>query len=800
MNLFLSERKKFSSDEVAKISKKFNLSPIVVELLFSRDYTTEEQISKFLNPKIEDLYDPYLLKDMDRAVERIKKAIKNNEKVLIFGDYDVDGVSASAILIKYFSSINFYVDYYLPNRYIDGYGLTNATIDKVKEMFNPTLIITVDCGIACFNEVEYAKTLGIDTIVTDHHDIPEVVPNTIVVNAKLPDQKYPFSQLCGTGVALKLVHAMSDLETAKKYLAICALATISDIVPLVDENRAIVKLGLERFEKDLPLGIKMLIKDSKLSYNILASDVSFRLSPKINAAGRMGDASVALKLFIEEDKILLKNTIDNLNNLNINRQALCNEVYDDALLKLRKINLSNYKSIVLYSDKWDSGILGIVSAKIANEFNKPTILFSEVGDELKGSARSVNDINIFETISNIKEVVEAFGGHKMAAGLTIKKKNFKDFLTHLNDSLSANYSPEDFLPHNSFDYDIKVEQINEKFVKDLDVLEPCGCQNPKPLFRLTFENSANFIPLPKFPNHINIVSKNFSAVAFNSHKYLPLLKNTDKQQILVELQTHSYKNKFYIKGIAKNIITGKIKKTSNIDIINGEYLKQIYYGEGKQKVNYYSKSELSKLIDESCKDLFGTLFIASTYESYINFVNMYNSDDYFVYHSVFDIVQNNGVNTVLLAPNNFNNFNAYKQIVFLDQILSRGYIDKILSTTMAKVYLPDYKKVNREVFAGLSADRNIFAEYFKVISKFSSTMLSFENELYMYKQIRLSNPQMKKINYKQFIFCLYTFVELGIFEMQQSEGFLSIKENKKVFSNLNNSHFYNEVSLILKTM
>ena len=345
MNLFLSERKKFSSDEVAKISKKFNLSPIVVELLFSRDYTTEEQISKFLNPKIEDLYDPYLLKDMDRAVERIKNAIKNNEKVLIFGDYDVDGVSASAILIKYFSSINFYVDYYLPNRYIDGYGLTNATIDKVKEMFNPTLIITVDCGIACFNEVEYAKTLGIDTIVTDHHDIPEVVPNTIVVNAKLPDQKYPFSQLCGTGVALKLVHAMSDLETAKKYLAICALATISDIVPLVDENRAIVKLGLERFEKDLPLGIKMLIKDSKLSYNILASDVSFRLSPKINAAGRMGDASVALKLFIEEDKILLKNTIDNLNNLNINRQALCNEVYDDALLKLRKINRNGKKRL-----------------------------------------------------------------------------------------------------------------------------------------------------------------------------------------------------------------------------------------------------------------------------------------------------------------------------------------------------------------------------------------------------------------------------------------------------------------------
>ena len=801
MDILQKQKTKFKKEDIDRIVNKFNLSSIVVELLFSRGYTTEEQIEKFLNPKLSDLYNPFLLKDMDRAVERIKKAIKNNEKVLIFGDYDVDGVSASAILIKYFASINFYVDFYLPNRYIDGYGLTNDTIDKVKKEYNPSLIITVDCGIACASEVEYAKTLGIEIIVTDHHDIPEVLPNTIVVNAKLPNQKYPFSQLCGTGVALKLVQALAGIHTAEKYMAICALATIADIVPLTDENRAIVKLGLKNFEKDLPLGIKMLIKDSKLSYNISAGDVSFRLSPKINAAGRMGDATVALKLFIEEDKILLKNTIDTLNNLNINRQSLCNDVYDDAIEKLKKINLSNYKSIVLYSKNWDSGILGIVSAKIAGEFNKPTILFSEVGDELKGSARSINDINIFETISSMKEVVEAFGGHKMAAGLTIKTKNFKNFIVNLNNILSQNYTPKDFLPHNSFDYDIRVDQITEKFAKDLEVLEPCGCQNPKPLFRLTIENSATFASLPRFPNHININLKNFSAVAFNSHKYLPLLKNTDKQEVLVELQLNEYKNKKYVKGIAKNIVTGKIKKPSNNDFINGEYLKQIYFKEGgRRKITFFKKEELQNLIIDSCKDYFGTLFIASTYDSYINFVNQYGDKDYFFYHNMFEIVQNSGVNSILLAPNNFKNFNAYKKIIFIDQVLNKGYIDNLLANTIAEVYLPDYKKANREVFVGLTSDRNVFGEYFKIISKFSSLMLSFENELAMFKQIKLANPQMKKLSYKQFIFCLYTFIQLGIFEFQQYEGYLCIKENKKVFSNLNNSKFYNEVSLILKTI
>ena len=208
------------------------MARLVVDLLAKRGFESEEEVDKFLNTSEKDFYDPFLLRGMDKLVKRIKKAIEKNEKVLIFGDYDVDGVSASAILIKYFASIQFYVDYFLPNRYIDGYGLTKESINFVKEKFNPSLIITVDCGISCYEEVEYAKTIGIDIVVTDHHDIPDVIPDTIVVNPKLDGQSYPFKYLCGTGVAFKVVQALSGLEVAKNYLGICAIATIADIVPL----------------------------------------------------------------------------------------------------------------------------------------------------------------------------------------------------------------------------------------------------------------------------------------------------------------------------------------------------------------------------------------------------------------------------------------------------------------------------------------------------------------------------------------------------------------------------------------
>lgn len=783
-------------NKIQELSEKLNLNPIVVELLFSRGYKDIDSINKFLNPNLNQLHNPFLLKDMTPVVDRINKAIENKEKVLIFGDYDVDGVSATAILVKYFSSRSFYVGYYLPNRYVDGYGLTNEVLDKIKTDYAPKLIITVDCGISCYKEVEYAKSLGIDMIITDHHDIPEILPDTLVIDPKIPNQQYPFSQLCGTGVALKIVQALGGLSETKKYLSIAAIATIADIVSLTDENRIIVSCGLRVLESTLPAGIKALIKSNKLNYDLSSTDIAFKLSPKINAAGRMGDASVALKLYLEENKLIIDDTIETLNNMNLQRQALCNKVYEDAISRINNINISNYMSIVLSSKDWDAGVLGIVAAKIANEFNRPTVLFSQVGDELKGSARSVNDIDIHKTITNVKEAVETFGGHKMAAGLTIKAKNYKNFITSLNASLNKEYTLFDLVPKKEYCFDINPEQINEKLVKDLSVLEPFGIGNERPVFNLSF-NKVNVVPMTNHPEHLNINSNNFSIVAFNSSKYLTLLRNTAQQNILVELQENKFKGKTYVKGIAKNISTGTIIGQKE-DLLGAQYIKQLMFEDGDCLFKEYNKNDLKKLISHSNEVPFGTLFIANTYQTYNDFIR--NGKATVFYNDFLTISQNNGFNTILLSPISSKSFGSFNRIIFLDALLDKSYINKISQYTKAKIYIPSDKKISKSVFAGLDATRQTFGEYFKCISALASKNVSFIDELDIYKQLKINYPNNKKFTYKQFIFCLYTFIELKIFRIEEDGDYLKIKEDGKIISTLTNSTFYNRVNFILNTM
>ncbi len=772
-------------------TNKYNISPLVLELLNKRGIV-DSALDSFLNPTDSEFHDPFLLHDMDRLAERIKRAIRDKEKVLIFGDYDVDGVSASAILIKYFSSQNYYVDYFLPNRYIDGYGLTNDTISLIKEKFNPALIITVDCGISCHAEVEFAKTLGIEIVITDHHDIPETIPDTIVVNAKLPNQNYPNKGLCGTGLAFKVVQALCGLEEAKKYLGITAIATIADIVPLVGENRAIVKIGMRDFDKNLPKGIKMLFEDNKLPLSCSSTDIAFKLSPKINAAGRMGEASVALKLYIKDDKILLKNTIENLNELNTQRQALCNKVYEDVKRKLAQINIANYNSIVLSGKSWDSGILGIVAAKIANEFNRPTILFEDLGDELKGSARSVNDIDIFSAISGLTEVLEAFGGHKMAAGLTIKKSNFAKFLASLNKFLEEKYEPKDFVSPDFYDLNLLPEQITTKFVDDLALLEPCGCGNKKPVINLTLDDRATFSPMPKHFSHVTIQAGAISVVAFGAYKYLPLLKNSRKRQVTVELQESTFRNKKYIKGVAKNIITGEISKPKSASVLSGEYIKQLYYIDAPAK-HTKTYTELQNIVSLARKELFGTLFVSFNFASYSEFCKTYSNLN--LQHYMYEVISNSGINSIVLAPANFANFSSYKRIVFLDAVLSKGYLGAISKMTNATLFVLKDKKVDKTIFSGLKLDRAIFGEYFKLISNFASKQSSFYGDADLFRTL---TQESRHLDYKQFIFCFYVFLELGIFEVENDLGLYTLKENKKVVSALTNSKFYNTVSVMLK--
>ena len=287
---------KYSDKQIEHIVKTFNVTADVAEILLQRGMSDDKEIKKFLNPQINDMHDPYLFNNMKKVVERIKKAIANKENILIFGDYDVDGITSSYILLDYLQNLGCTTNTFLPNRYSDGYGLTRDAVNFVINEFKPSLIITVDCGISGYEEVEYIKSKGIDVIVTDHHDCPEVLPDCLIIDAKVPNEKYPFKELCGAGVALKVVEALAGRDTALKYLPVCAIATVSDIVPLVDENRVIVKLGLDKPMTAFPDGIAALCKELKLGNKLTSQDVSFKVAPKLNASGRMGDANHSLKL------------------------------------------------------------------------------------------------------------------------------------------------------------------------------------------------------------------------------------------------------------------------------------------------------------------------------------------------------------------------------------------------------------------------------------------------------------------------------------------------------------------------
>jgi single-stranded-DNA-specific exonuclease len=360
---------------------------------------------------------------------------------LIFGDYDTDGIGSSAILIKYFREIGVEVNYYLPSRYNDGYGLTIDAIKKINELYKPELIITVDCGISCKKEIEFANDLGIDVIVTDHHDIPKELPKCLILDAKMENEKYPFKSLCGAGVALKLVEALSSLEECKKYFTIASISTIADIVSLTDENRFIVTYGLQNFDKFCPKGVKLLIKKLKI-YSPNSSDISSKLAPKLNAAGRMGDASIALDLYINDNDKLLNQRVADIINMNTKRKDLCDDVYFDVSKMISKMDIDSMHSIIMYNKNWGVGILGIVAAKIADEYKKPTFLFSydERTGNLTGSGRSIDGVDLHEGLTLLSDLLVSFGGHYIAAGLSLKEDNLSKFISKFEDFASEKMS------------------------------------------------------------------------------------------------------------------------------------------------------------------------------------------------------------------------------------------------------------------------------------------------------------------------------------------------------------------------
>lgn len=477
----------YNSDEklVNEICEKYNLNKVIGKIIVNRHVVNDEDVRIFITPTRDDFHNPFLFKGMDIAGDRIIKAINNKEKILIYGDYDVDGITSTTVLKKYLMDRGISVDTYIPNRLHEGYGLNKKAIDTIKER-NIDLIITVDCGISAIEEVDYAVRLGMDIIVTDHHEVGEKLPNALaVIDAKRKDNTYPFRALAGVGVVFKLIQALSikleiKPEEYLKYLDLVCVGTISDIVPLEGENRTIAKLGLMLIKVTRNLGLRELIKSSGYK-EIDSNTISFGVAPRINACGRMGHEEEALKLFLAEDLESATKITKELNEYNTLRQSTEKAIYEEAVQQIEKNHLDANNSIVLGGKGWHHGVIGIVSSKVTDKYYKPSILLSFEDNIAKGSGRSVPGFDLYEGLAKCEDLLEKYGGHSMAVGLTLKKENLENFKERF-EQIAKEKNIKELVPIIYIDDELKLKDINMDLVKSISILEPFGEANKVPLF------------------------------------------------------------------------------------------------------------------------------------------------------------------------------------------------------------------------------------------------------------------------------------------------------------------------------
>ena len=478
---------KTDENELEKIVKQYNISKLLAKILINKKIITEKEINLFLNPTRNDFYDPFLMPDMEKAVDRIIKAIKNKENIIIYGDYDVDGITSITVLKKFLLEREAIVSEYIPNRLDEGYGLNKDAIKNIVEDKND-LMITVDCGISGIEEIEYANSLGLETIVTDHHEPSETLPNAVaIVDAKRKDNIYPFNQLAGVGVVFKLIQAISikmNLEEKEylKYLDIVCVGTISDIVPLVDENRVIAKLGLKLVQVTKNIGLKTLLELASYK-KIDSTAISFGIAPRINACGRMGEEQEALKLFLTESEEEAKEIAEKLNQYNKNRQDTEKKIFKEAIsmIENKKENKNN-SVIILGNNNWHHGVIGIVASKITELYFKPSILICFEDDGIgKGSGRSIPGFDLHEALTNCNTCLDKFGGHAMAVGVSLKEENFEKFKEEF-EKYAQNSNIYDIIPIIQIDEEITLKDIDLETVKQLSLLEPFGEANKMPIF------------------------------------------------------------------------------------------------------------------------------------------------------------------------------------------------------------------------------------------------------------------------------------------------------------------------------
>ena len=792
------------------LSKKINISPEISQILNNRGIENEKDAEIFMNPSLEYLRDPFLMKDMKKSTERIKKAIENKERIYIYGDYDVDGVSSTSILYLYFKSIGFPVKYYIPNRLEEGYGINEDAIKKIHDD-GCDLIITVDCGITSVKEVELANELGIDVIITDHHECQSEIPDAYaIVNPKQEDCNYPFDMLCGCGVAFKMIQALTDEEEFKTsmfdYLEIVTLATICDIVPLIDENRIIVKNGLKLMKEGKNLGLRELIKVCGIETNkIGSSHIGFSIGPRINASGRLGYSYLGVQLFTTDNEDEAKEIANILEGKNIERQMIESKMYKEAEEILSSDErFKDDKVLVIAKEGWQHGIIGIVASKLTEKYYKPTILLTIEDGEATGSARSIKGFSIFDALVSCKDLMNKFGGHEQAAGLALDAKNIDELRVRINEIADYNLSKEDLIENIKVEYELKEDSATLDLVDNLHKLEPFGLSNPSPRFIMRDLLLTNIFKMGKNKQHLKIIvenKKSYECVGFNMAYLADNFQLGDKVDILFQVDENNYNNERKVQFLLKDIRLSHPKSavTNNLSMKLFEKISP----ENKDSLYSVNTSEEDLVIDidgDKNINIFDyieedTLVITNTLNGFYRALSDISLTDV-EYEINFNYIneKNNKVQLIFSPNIDKIDLKRYNRVILYDYLYNKeeySYLNKNIlnSDNIIKYYGEEDKIYLKNIIDNIVPSREEFINIYK--------------QMLMSKELHLNLDEIKRVfkilPLKTFII-LKVFKELNLlnFEMNYEDNTVTIcllqKPDKKL--NLDESLILNNLKAL----
>ena len=540
---------------VKHLAGVLGVSESLANLMVQRNISSAEEAKTFFNPSLDYLHDPFLMKDMNIAVDRISTAIKKNERILVYGDYDVDGTTAVALMYSFLKEQYSNVEYYIPDRYKEGYGVSYQGLDFAYQN-NCKVVITLDCGIKAVEKVKYARSKGLDVIICDHHYPGEEIPKALaVLDPKQPSCSYPYKELSGCGVGFKLIHAFSRVHgipfsKIAHYLDLVAVSIASDIVPITGENRVMAYFGLKRLNESPRTGLKEIIRESEVTKALTIEDVVFKIGPRINAAGRMETGSKAVDLLVSSDTLLATGISKEINNFNIERRSIDRLITTEAMRMIAEDQRTvNSRTTVLYNPSWKKGVIGIVASRLIETYYRPTVILTESNGFATGSARSVHGYDLYQAIEACSDLLESFGGHMFAAGLTMKKENIKPFMERFELYVNSTITEDQLVPRIFIDAELSFAEINDEFFKTMSQFQPFGPENMSPVFvsRNVFDTGSGRM-VGSSGEHLKLDlcqestgQKSFPAIAFSQANHFEYIKQGNPFDICYSLEMNEFR-------------------------------------------------------------------------------------------------------------------------------------------------------------------------------------------------------------------------------------------------------------------